>query len=85
MASPIHAARQAKADIESALHSLKSEGRKLVSVKDRTADQDARLTQIEHQTTASLKCISRASRRQTPRSSPRSPVRESRSPPGRPG
>lgn len=47
MASPIHAARQAKADIESALHSLKSEGRKLVSVKDRTADQDARLTQID--------------------------------------
>lgn len=53
MASPIHAARQAKADIEAGLHSLRSEGRKLVAVQNRTAEQENRLTAIDTEIEAS--------------------------------
>jgi hypothetical protein len=49
MAAPIHAARQNKADLEAAIHTLKAEARKLMDVpaKDRTAEQTARLDAID--------------------------------------
>ncbi len=47
MAAPIHVARQEKADLEAAIHTLKAEGRKLLGKKDRTAEDSTRLDAID--------------------------------------